>query len=192
MRFLGLLRAWHEDAKLRDVWKKCRLVIVHSTEVYVKLNVNESPFNVGEPIELRQFTPEQVNNLAHQYGLTWDLVQVKQLMDMVGGHPYLLGQAFSKLRMYTNLTLEEILENAPTEAGIYSNHLRRYWVMMQQHRELAEALKKVVMASGTVQLEPIHGYQLHRLGLVQQVGNEVKITCNLYRQYFGYYFGASS
>jgi hypothetical protein len=178
--FLGLLRAWHEDAKTRPIWKKCRLVVI-----------NESPFNVGVPIELQEFTPEQVAYLAEKYGLVWDLEQVKPLMNIVGGHPYLLGQAFSYLRMYTNITLEEMLQNAPTEAGIYGNHLRRYCGMLQQHKELTEALKKVVMASGTVQLEPMQGCQLYRLGLVQQVGNEVKITCNLYRQYFSYYLGAS-
>lgn len=95
--FLGLLRAWHEDAKTRPIWQKLRLVVIHSTEVYVKLNVNESPFNVGVPIELRQFTPEQVQNLAEKYGLGLDLAQVTQLMDMVGGHPCLVGQAFSYL-----------------------------------------------------------------------------------------------
>ncbi|KAB8315749.1 molecular chaperone Tir [Tolypothrix campylonemoides VB511288] len=189
--FLGLLRVWHEDAKTRHIWKKLRLVVIHSTEVYVKLNVNESPFNVGVAVELREFTPEQVQNLAEKYGLTWDLAQVTQLMDMVGGHPYLLGQAFSYLQMY-GVTLEELLQNAPTEAGIYGNHLRRYWGMLQQHLGLVEALKKVVMTSGTVQLEPIQGYTLYRLGLVHQAGNKVKIACNLYRQYFDYCFQVSS
>ncbi|BAY67125.1 TIR protein (plasmid) [Calothrix brevissima NIES-22] len=188
--FLGLLRAWHEDAKTRHIWKKLRLVVIHSTEAYVKMNVNESPFNVGVALELPEFTPEQVQILAKKYDLAWDLAQVTQLTDMVGGHPYLVGQVFSHIQMY-GITLEELLQNASTEAGIYGNHLRRYWGMLQQHQELVEALKKVVIASGTVQLEPMLGYQLQRLGLVQQVGNEVKIACNLYRQYFDYCFRAS-
>jgi transcriptional regulator with XRE-family HTH domain len=49
--FFGLLRAWYEKAKYgnsgSDVWEKLRLVVVHSTEVYIPLNINQSPFNVG-------------------------------------------------------------------------------------------------------------------------------------------------
>lgn len=187
--FLGLLRAWHEQARTRNIWKKLRLVVVHSTEVYVPLKVNESPFNVGVPIELPELTPEQVQNLAQHYGLSWDLAQVKQLMDMVGGHPYLVEQAFSHLKINTTVTLEQLLQSAATEAGIYGNHLRRYWCIIQQHSELAEALKKVVTATGNVRLEPTQAYKLHSMGLVHLAGNEVTIGCNLYRQYFYHCLG---
>jgi DNA-binding Xre family transcriptional regulator len=187
--FLGLLRAWHEQARTRNIWKKLRLVVVNSTEVYVPLKVNESPFNVGVPIELPELTPEQVQNLAQHYGLSWDLAQVKQLMDMVGGHPYLVEQAFSHLKINTTVTLEQLLQSAATEAGIYGNHLRRYWCIIQQHSELAEAFKKVVTATGNVRLEPTQAYKLHSMGLVHLAGNKVTIGCNLYRQYFYHCFG---
>ncbi|HAA32245.1 MAG TPA: molecular chaperone Tir [Cyanobacteria bacterium UBA8553] len=187
--FFGLLRAWHEQAKTRNIWKKLRLVVVHSTEVYVPLKVNESPFNVGVPIELPEVTPEQVQNLAEHYGFSWDLAQVKQLMDMVGGHPYLVQQACSHLKINTNVTLEQLVQSAATEAGIYGNHLRRYWWIIQQHSDLAEALKTVVTTTGKVRLEPMQAYKLHRMGLVHLSGNEVTIGCNLYRLYFCDRFG---
>jgi len=182
--FLGLLRAWHEQAKIRNIWKRLRLVVIHSTEVYVPLKLNESPFNVGVPIELPEFTPEQVQNLAQQQGLSWDFAQVKQLMEMVGGHPELVQQALSHLKINTSVTLEQVLQDAATEAGIYGNHLRRHWSVIQQHSELAEALKKVVKATTSVRLKPMQAYKLHRMGLVHLAGNEVTIACNLYRQYF--------
>jgi hypothetical protein len=182
--FLGLLRAWHEQAKIRNIWKRLRLVVIHSTEVYVPLKLNESPFNVGVPIELPEFTPEQVQNLAQQQGLSWDLAEVKQLMEMVGGHPELVQQALSHLKINMSVTLEQILQDAATEGGIYGNHLRRHWSVIQQHSELAEALKKVVAATTSVRLEPMQAYNLHRMGLVHLAGNEVTIACNLYRQYF--------
>jgi DNA-binding Xre family transcriptional regulator len=182
--FLGLLRAWHEQAKIRNIWKRLRLVVIHSTEVYVPLKLNESPFNVGVPIELPEFTPEQVQNLAQQQGLSWDLAEVKQLMEMVGGHPELVQQALSHLKINTSVTLEQVLQDAATEAGIYGNYLRRHWSVIQQHSELAEALKKVVKATTSVRLKPMQAYKLHRMGLVHLAGNEVTIACNLYRQYF--------
>lgn len=53
--FFGLLRSLHEEAKRRDIWKNFRLIVVHSTEVYIPLDVNKSPFNVGLPIELPEY-----------------------------------------------------------------------------------------------------------------------------------------
>ncbi len=182
--FLGLLRAWHEEAKIRPIWQRLRLVVAHSTEVYVPLKINESPFNIGEPIELPEFRPEQVENLAQQQGLFWNLTQVKLLMDMVGGHPYLVQQAFSHLKNNQSISLEQILQTAPTEAGIYGSHLRRYWCVIQQHPELAAAVKKIVTATTSVRLEPMQAYKLHSMGLINLSGNEVKISCKLYRLYF--------
>ncbi|HEY9604449.1 MAG TPA: AAA-like domain-containing protein, partial [Allocoleopsis sp.] len=103
--FFALLRAWHEEAKNRDIWKKLRLVVVHSTEVYIPMNINQSPFNVGLPIELPEFTSEQVLDLTQRHRLDWDATQVEQLMEMVGGHPYLV-----RVALYTiarqDMTLE--------------------------------------------------------------------------------------
>lgn len=60
--FLPLLRSWHEEAKIEDIWKKLRLIVGHSTEVYIPLNINQSPFNVGLPIELPEFTQPQIQD----------------------------------------------------------------------------------------------------------------------------------
>lgn len=183
--FLGLLRAWHEQAKTRPVWKQLRLVVVHSTEVYVPLRVNESPFNVGVPIELPEFTPEQALSLAQKYHLDWDLEQVKQLMDKVGGHPYLVREAFTYLQQNTGVQLAEVLQTSVSDAGIYGNLLRHYWNIVKQDAELAAALKKVLTTPEKVRLSPIQAYSLHRMGLVNLLGNEVTISCKLYREYFG-------
>ncbi len=73
--FFGLLRSWYESARYgdacSDLWAKLRLVVVHSTEVYVPLNINQSPFNVGMNVELPEFNPTQVQDLAQRYGLIW-------------------------------------------------------------------------------------------------------------------------
>ena len=189
--FLGLLRAWHEQAKTRKVWNKLRLVIVYSTEIYVPLNVNESPFNVGVSIELTKFTPEQVQSLAQQHGFSWDCNCIQALTDLVGGHPHLLGLAFSYLKINTSVNLEQLLQTAGTEAGIDRNHLRRYWNNIQQDSELTEVFKKVVTATGKVRLEPMQEYKLHSMGLVHLTGNEVTVSSNLYRQYFSDRFGVN-
>ena len=58
--------------------------MVHSAEVDIPLNLNQSPFNVGIPITLPMFTPQQVQNLAKIYNINWSLEQGGNLMDLVG------------------------------------------------------------------------------------------------------------
>jgi transcriptional regulator with XRE-family HTH domain len=182
--FLGLLRAWHEQAKTRPIWKQLRLVVAHSTEVYIPLRVNESPFNVGVPIELPEFNPEQVLSLAKKHDLDLDLTQIQLLMDKVGGHPYLVGQAFANLQRNSTITLAELLQTSATDRGIYGNLLRHYWRIIEQDAELAAALKKVITTKEKVRLEPMQAHSLYRIGLVKSFGYEVLISCELYREYF--------
>lgn len=182
--FLGLLRAWHERSKVEAIWKQLRLVVVHSTEVYIPLNINESPFNVGLPIELPEFTLSQVQELAQQYQLDWSQSIVEQLMEIVGGHPYLVNQAFSHCQINGNDSLEKLLQVAPTDAGIYANHLRHLWRILQQHQDLTEALLQVIDANYPVRLKSMPAYKLHSMGLVKKQGNKVMMSCNLYRHYF--------
>ncbi|NES21346.1 MAG: DNA-binding protein, partial [Symploca sp. SIO3E6] len=67
--FFGLLRACHEAGNRGEIWQNLRLVVAHSTEVYIPLNINQSPFNVGLPIELPEFSPEQVQELTLKHQL---------------------------------------------------------------------------------------------------------------------------
>lgn len=182
--FLSLLRAWHEQAKIRNIWKNLRLVIVHSTEVYIPLNINESPFNVGLAIELPEFNPGQVLSLAQQYELNWSEAEVKQLMDRVGGHPHLIEQALSHLRTHRTTSLSQLLAKASTNEGIYKDHLRRIWVMIQRHPDLVEAMRSVVTTTTSVRLEIMQAYKLHSIGLVSLSGSEVFPRCALYQEYF--------
>ncbi|MDX2212421.1 MAG: AAA-like domain-containing protein [Oculatellaceae cyanobacterium bins.114] len=178
-----MLRAWHEESKTRDVWKKLRMVIVHSTEVYIPMNINQSPFNVGLPIELPEFTPEQVLDLAERHGLHWDAEHVQHLMAMVGGHPYLVRVALYHITR-RELSLEQLLQTAPTEAGLYGDHLRRHLWNLQQRPEMVEAMKTVIATQHPARLEAVQAFQLHSMGIVHLQGNEVVPRCPLYRQYF--------
>lgn len=95
--FLSLLRSWHEVAKQDEAWQKLRIIVVHSTEVYIPLNINQSPFNVGLTIKLPPFTQDQIQALAERYQLPWSQNEAEQLMGLVGGHPYLIQLALYHL-----------------------------------------------------------------------------------------------
>ena len=181
--FLGLLRAWHEESKRRDIWKKLRLIVVHSTEVYIPMNINQSPFNVGLPVDLPEFNSQQIQDLAARHNLNWSEAEVEKLMAIVGGHPYLVRVALYHISR-SDLTLDELKETAIADAGIYSDHLRRQLWNLEEYPELAQGMREIVAADSPVPLKAMQAFKLDSLGLVKLQGNECVPRCELYRQYF--------
>jgi hypothetical protein len=80
--------------------------------------------------------------------------------------------------------LEQLLQDAPTDAGIYQDHLRRHLVTLQENPELAAAFKQVINTPEPVRLETMQAYKLYSMGLIKRQGNQVKPRCQLYQQYF--------
>ena len=181
---LPLFRSWYEEAKRFPIWRKLRLIVVHSTEIYVPLKLKQSPFNVGLPIQLDNLSFNQVKELAQCYKIKWqDDTQIRQLMDLVGGHPALTSIAFYYLNR-GEITFEELLETANSTTGIYSYHLQRHWVNLEEHPDLLLALDSVIKSTEPVSLEPIVAYKLSSMGLIKQMGNKAIPICELYRQSF--------
>lgn len=184
--FLPLLRVWYEAAAELEVWQKLRWVIVYNTEIDPPLKPNQFPFNIGLPLELPEFNLEQVRELAQRYGLNEmriTLQDLDRLVALVGGHPYLLQLAFYWLRQQ-KLTLEQLLEEAPTQTGIYIDHLRQHWQLLRSHPKLWTAFQQVLAEPEGVQLEAIAAHRLKSMGLVKLQGNQVTPRCELYRLYF--------
>ncbi|BAY45606.1 hypothetical protein SAMD00079811_32130 [Scytonema sp. HK-05] len=187
--FCLLLRSWYETAKQGDrmgkVWKKIRLVVVNSTELYPTLDTNRSPFNVGLAIELPEFNQKQVEEMVNQYELNGQLGEqdLTQLMELLGGHPYLMQETLENLKSH-QMPLKELLTLAATEQGIFSHHLRELLECLQDNPQLESAYKRVVTANEPVQLNPEITFKLHSLGLVKIVRNDCLPSCDLYRQYF--------
>ena len=187
--FAPLLRSWYETAKQPDrmgkIWKKLKLVVVNSTETYPTLDTNRSPFNVGLAIELPEFNQQQVEEMVKQYELDGQLSEqdLTQLMELLGGHPYLMQETLENLKSH-QMPLEELLTLAATEQGIFSHHLRELLECLQNNPQLKSAYKRVVTANEPVQLNPEITFKLHSLGLVKIVRNDCVPNCDLYRQYF--------
>ena len=182
--FFTMLRSWHEKGKNNKIWQKLRLVISHSQEVYISLDVNKSPFNVGLPIDLNKFSLAQLQNLVKRHGLQWSDTEIKQLMGMIDGHPYLVRTALYHIAT-NDLTLKQFLEIAPTEEGLYEDHLYRHLLILEENKQLKSAMLKLVNSDDAVTLEPIYAFKLKSMGLAESKGNKVIPLCNLYRLYFG-------
>lgn len=186
--FLPLLRFWHEEANNVRIWQKFRLIVTHSTEIYIPLSLNQSPFNVGLSIGLNQFDWEQIRELARRYGLDktdppLPLEQLKSLVGIVGGHPYLLNLALCHLVTQNN-DLQKLIVEADTETGIYRDHLRGHLAFLKQYPELCDLYKKIVMSTEPTSLDSISAYRLESVGLVKLQGNNAVPLCSLYRRYF--------
>lgn len=186
--FLPMLRFWHEQAKQDKTWQKLRLVLAHTTEIYVPLKLNQSPFNIGLVITLPPFTLKQVQDLAQRYGLDCAMDEegtqtLAPLWKMVGGHPYLISLAFYHLSQ-RRMTLTEILQSAPTLTGIYSYHLRNHLTLIREEPQLVSALQRVVASSESMQLDANVAYKLESMGLIRLDGNQARPNCELYRLYF--------
>jgi len=181
--FFGLLRTWHEQAKNRNIWQKLRLIVAHSTEVYIPLNVNKSPFNVGLPIELDFFDAQQIQSLAEKYDFSWSTEQAQQLMTLVCGDPYLV-----QLGLYSmwkeQIYLEQFFQQNKEGIGIYANHLQRLLWSLEKDPLLSSAYSQVLQTSNPVELELLQAFKLESLGLVNLQGNQATSSCNLYKKYF--------
>ena len=181
--FFGMLRSWHEKGKTHECWSQLRLILSHSTEVYIPLDINQSPFNAGIPVMLEEFDASQVDALTYLYRLDWNKSQQARLMDLVGGHPYLVRLAMYWIKS-NNLTLEKFLAQATFEMEIYSDPLRRLFNTLKQSPTLTEAFAEVVKSTEPVSLDSLQIYQLHSIGLIQHQQNLVSPRCKLYRDYF--------
>jgi hypothetical protein len=187
---LSLLRSWYEDAKRTPVWQKLRQIVVHSTEVYIPLKVNQSPFNVGLPIELQSLSLDQVYELAEKYQLSWQKdEEAKKLVDLVGGHPALIQIALYCLSQQES-TLTKLLETAATQEGIYHHHLHSKWLTLQQEPELAKCFYLLLQNKGCLQLKPVIAHKLSSMGLIDLIGNTAVVSCKLYQVYFSHNFAA--
>jgi transcriptional regulator with XRE-family HTH domain len=185
--FLLLLRTWSEQGKEADAdinpWYKLRLVTVHSTEILMPSSIDPSLLNTGLVIELPEFTPAQVQDLAHRCEQEISSSQTQRLIALLGGHPYRLQLAFYCLQQQT-ITLEELLENSAIATVIYADHLEQQWWNLQRYPDLLPLFTEIVRQSSPVDCEAVQGSQLHKMGLVHLHDLKASLACELFRPFF--------
>ena len=98
--FCALLRDCHNEAKRQninsDLWKNIKFILAHSTEVYTNLSIAGSPLTgVGKVFVLNDFNFEQLENLMDKYRLNWNIDSIKNILEFLGGNPYLHQLAFA-------------------------------------------------------------------------------------------------
>ena len=185
---LSLLRSWYEQSRRSPLWQNLRLVLTYGTEAYIPLNLEQSPFNVGLPLKLPEFTPEQVADLATRYGLEQRLEDdfgeiMEKVWELLGGHPYLTHLAIAHLHL-TPSAPQALLAQATSPTGIYGNYLRACLAIVRQQPDLIQVLQALVQAPNGLQLSSPLVYQLDSLGVIKLQGHRCYLSCQLYQRFF--------
>ncbi len=122
--FFGMLRSWHNNRAAKPIWRQLDLALVTSTEPYQLIdNLNQSPFNVGQIIELTDFDLAQAADLNDRHGTVLSPQELQQVMDLVNGHPYLVRKALYLVASET-MSASDLLAQAVRERGPFGDHLR--------------------------------------------------------------------
>lgn len=181
---LPLVRSWHEESQHDEIWQQLRLVVAYSTDAYLPLDINQSPFNIGLPLTLPKFTPLEVQALAPFYAVTLSEAECHQLIALIGGNPALVGLALYHL--HQGMTLDGLLQTAPTLGGIYRNSLQRLLAQLNANPQWVEQLQPLTQAD-TIHIDPILAYKLEGMGLIKPAPGGWQFSCELYRTYFQTY-----
>lgn len=179
--FLTLVRGLHEMSKSQPVWSRLRLLLEYSTEMYLPMDINHSPLNVGLAVTVGEWTAADISGLAHRHGLAWREREVDELMALIGGHPYLVRVALHRLAQ--GMPLAQMLAAAATAEGVFATHLEHLLWCLRQQPELAAAATEVLAASEPVHLDTESAFKLVSLGLVRRRGNDVEAGLEVYRRY---------
>lgn len=181
--FFSMLRSWHNKRATKALWKNLDLALVTSTEPYQLIeNLNQSPFNVGQIIELSDFNLAQVQDLNQRHGSPLTPADQQGLMNLVNGHPYLVRKALY-LVASGQLSADALFNQAYNERGPFGDHLRYHLFRIYDQPELKECFLQVVQRQ-TCPNEKIF-FRLRGAGLVRRRDNgDVVPRCELYARYF--------
>lgn len=180
--FFGMLRSWHNSRQTNSLWKQLDLVLVTSTEPYQLIeNLNQSPFNVGEVIELEDFTAAQVAELNRRHGSPFTVVEESELVSLLAGHPYLTRRALY-LVASGRLTPGELYATATRDRGPFGDHLRHHLFRLNNKPDLIEGLRQVIRFNSCPD-ETVF-FRLRGAGLVRREERVVVPRCQLYAYYF--------
>jgi hypothetical protein len=179
----GLFRSWHNERSLdpSSPWSRLTLAIAYATEAHLFISdLNQSPFNVGTRLELTDFVLEHVMRLNTIYGDSVEKAQLIQLMDLVGGQPYLVRCALEALCCGSSPeSIEAVFE---ADNGPFGDHFRRIGLLIQQSPDLLDAVGEALKGRPVSNSRAF--YRLRSAGLLSGANStQPDFRCGLYRRF---------
>lgn len=180
--FFSMLRSWHNNRARGGDWPRLNLALVTSTEPYQFIaDLNQSPFNVGQIVELMDFSLEQVLDLNRRHRGPLTDSEIGKLFELLGGHPYLTRRALYLVASKRD-TFKEMFDYAYDDNGPFGDHLRNYLFRMGDQERLKEGLLQVISYQRCSDDHVF--FQLRGSGLVKRIDNSVLPRNHLYAKYF--------
>jgi hypothetical protein len=180
--FFGLVRSWHNRRAGSPQWNNLTTLMAVSTEPYLLIDdLNQSPFNVGHVLNLRDFDAAQVGALNRLYGAPLGASELAGLLALLGGHPYL-----TRVALYTLATgragWPALAAAAASDQGPFHQHLQWQYRLLIRDPRLREAMREVVLTNRCD--DAAAGFRLMKAGLVVKREDAYVCRCELYRLYF--------
>jgi len=180
--FFGLLRFWHNNRAMNELWDKLNILIVISTEPHLLIeDITRSPFNVGLRITLQDFDRDQVSELNLRYRKPFAEHELSDVMDFLNGHPYLTRKAMYTLVTKT-MSWQQLKHIATAQSSPFGDHLRRYLWLLHDQPQLRAALQHVMTHHHCP--DEMLFYRLLQAGLVKgDDASTCQFRCGLYEVY---------
>jgi class 3 adenylate cyclase len=181
----GLFRSWH-NARASDPdgpWRNLTQILCYATEAHLLIpDLNQSPFNVGVRIPLRDFSDEEIKrmNLVYDRPLRTD-PEVAQFQSLLGGQPYLARRGLNEI-VARSWTMADLEFCADAEDSPFSDHLKRFLVLITRTPEILEAVRSAL--SGRTIADELLFNRLRAAGLMRgSSAAQGRFRCELYRKY---------
>ncbi len=182
----GLFRSWHNARALdpESPWHRLTMVICYATEAHLFItDLNQSPFNVGTRVRLRDFGPAEVRQLNQLHGQPLATAEeFERFVRLLGGQPYLVRRGLHEM-VANRLTLVELERTAPLEQGPFADHLKRFLVLLSGNDTALQLLRDMHDGKKNGDAKVFH--RLRAAGLLQgETPADATFRCDLYAQYF--------
>ena len=177
--FFAMLRGFAESAR-RNPWSHLRLIVTVATEPSLLESTDHSSFFVlANPIMLDELDEEQVAEMARLHGLSPARSDLDQLMQLVGGIPYLVRLAFYEC-VLNEYSLPQLLEHL---SSVFASHLMRLRAWLQVEG-LFPVIQNILLHADTE--IPFEQYcALYAKGLLKETSAGIyRLRCRLYEEYF--------
>ena len=136
------------------------------------------PFNAEECLQLNQ-------RFQQFAGDSLDDGQVRRLHDFLRGQPYLTYQALNAVIREQSLTLDDLIETAADDDGLFADHLRALLVRLSNRADYGLAAVFRQILDGKTVTDRLAVGRLKAAGLVRVERGQPLPANQLYEQFFG-------
>ena len=181
----GLFRSWH-NARANDPdgpWRNLTQILCYATEAHLLIpDLNQSPFNVGVRVPLQDFSEAELRRLNEMHGNPLgDDRELTRFQALLGGQPYLTRRGLHEL-VVRQQSLGDLAALADQDEGPFSDHLKRFLVLISRTPEVIEAVR--VALSGQKIADERMFNRLRSSGLLRGANpGAARFRCEIYRTY---------